>query len=153
MSIATPKGSFDNKPLWEYLNAAGKAFCGPIANHDEMAACLANMRTSGGDTTYFLESLGNSGRFAWVPLFWKELDQKPLNIREFRPVFLQTTLWGCEPGPCVLHDPGEPLASPILGNHKLDSLTALQIPRANLPDIIDDGYFGKGSQTFYAITE
>ena len=146
--------TFDDKPLWEYLNAAGQTFCGPIGDHDAMAVCLAGMA---GSTTYFLDSLATSPRFAWVPLFYGVdlgMGQTTLNIDEFLPIYIQTTLWSCNAGSCdAIHDPSEGITGTIAGNSKLEAVSALQIPRANLPEVIDDGFFGSGSETLYAISD
>jgi Flp pilus assembly protein TadG len=160
-TISTAQGNIDDKPLWEYLNGAGQTFCGTVNNHDEMADCLQKMRQATGNTNnYFLDSLGDSARFAWVPLFHNLVlgpgGSVSHNIKEFRPIYLQTTFWKCEPGGCdAVHDPGEPLQGTIKGGNgfSINALTSLQIPRKNLPDKIDDGFFGKGSETLYAIVE
>ena len=60
--------TIDDEPLWEYLNAAGQTLCGAVSDHDAMAACLASW--SSGDGMIFDDSLADSPRFGWVPLFW-----------------------------------------------------------------------------------
>ncbi len=153
--------AFDDKPLWEYLNAAGQGFCGAVSDHDAMAVCLSNMAGSASTQSYFLDSLADSPRFAWVPLFYGVtlgLGNTTLNIDEFRPVYIQTTFWQCNANDCdAIHDPSElPVLGSkgaISGNDKLEAVTALQIPRKNLPDVIDEEFFGEGGQTFYAIIE
>ena len=99
----------------------------------------------------------DSARFAWVPLFYGATlgnGNTTLNIDTFRPVYIQTTLWKCNANSCdATHDPSEGITGTISGNDKLEAVSALQIPRANLPDTVDDDFFGKGAETFYAITE
>lgn len=153
-TITVAGKTFDDKPLWEYLNGAGQAFCGTITNHDEMNTCLADMS---GDTVYFLDSLGDSARFAWVPLFYGTtlgMGDTTLNIYEFRPVYIQTTLWQCQASACdASHDPGEGITGTIQSQDSLIAVSALQLPRGNLPLTIDDTYFGRGGETLYAIVD
>lgn len=148
--------TWDDKPLWEYLNPAGQAFCapyltGPAWNHDDMATCVSNMA---GSTPYFLEAIAGSARFGWVPLFYGidlGLGNTTHNVLEFRSVYIQTTFWSCTPDSCAaIHDPSEPLQGSLAVNDKLEAVTAIQIPSGNLPFTIADG-FGKGGEVVHAI--
>jgi Flp pilus assembly protein TadG len=145
--------TFDDKPLWEYLNGDGQTLCGVITTHDEMAVCLASMS---GDTMYFLDSLTDSPRFAWVPLFYGTnlgTGNTTLNVDEFRPVYLQTTLWSCSASACdASHDPGEGITGTIQSNDSLIAVSALQLPVDNLPASADASFFGRGGAALYALT-
>lgn len=152
--------TFDDTPLWAYLNQAGRVFCAnelggfPVANHDDMLFCMSQMT---GNTVYFEESLGDSARFGWVPLFYGTdlgTGNTTHNISEFRPVYIQTTMWSCNPNDCgAIHNPSEGIIGTLESTHKLEAVSAMQIPRGALPDAIDDGFFGEGSETVYAISE
>jgi hypothetical protein len=149
--------TWDDKPLWEYLNAAGQIFCAPFRSepswtHDEIAACTAAMT---GTTAYFVEDIANAPRFGWVPLFYGfdlGTGNTTLNVVEFRSVYIQTTLWSCTPSACdAIHNPSEPIEGTLQTTDKLEAVTAIQVPKGNLPFTIADG-FGKGGETVYAIT-
>lgn len=161
--------SFDDTPLSYYLNANGIAFCTGIVGvpaapplrytHDEMAACL-DMYNPATDGILFEPTLQTAPRFGWVPLFYGTdlgAGNTTLNIREFRPVYIQTTFWKCNASNCdAIHDPQEPLGGTdmaISGNDAVEAVTAIQLPRLSLPTNILDPFEFDDSNTQYSIIE
>jgi hypothetical protein len=157
--------TFDDKPLWEYLNVAGQSLCPGVIDKAGMAACITKIRANPGTVYFWGEGeagpdIATSPRFAWVPLMHGTTlgnGSTTLNIDEFRPIYVQTTLWSCDANACdATHDPSEPggIVGTIKQNSKLEAVSAFQIPRSNLPDSVDDGFFGtSGADIFYAITK
>jgi hypothetical protein len=117
------RGSANNVPLWEYLNAAAKTrkavdlawSCDPAdwsideINHrgddfddephwKDMLACLRNYSSDWG--VIFDEDLADNPRFAYVPQFWDELSpvsepsSQAHRIKQFRAIFIQSMQWG-----------------------------------------------------------
>jgi len=143
--------TIDNEPLWTYLNANGTSVCGSFTgapdDHDLLVACLENPANhdAGGDWNagvIFSETIAESERFAWVPLFWDAMlgsGSTDHNIRYFSPVYLQTTFWKCNATRCkYVHDPGEStVVAPGNGNNaSVEAVTAIQIPIDALPDSV-----------------
>jgi hypothetical protein len=124
----------DNTPLWAFLNDDGKALCGTPSNKADMITCLGNWKPSNG--VIFDLALDSSPRWAWVPLFWENdlgTGNTDRTIREFRPVYLQTTLWKCNATTCsVVHEAGEtPVGSG--SNLEIEAVSGLQVPLGALP--------------------
>ncbi len=153
-NLVSVRGDFlDDTPLWDSLNADGQALCGTIVSHDEMTACLSNYTPS--DGVIFDAGLGNTPRFGWVPLFQQETlgaGTTLLTILEFRPIYIQTTLWGCNASSCSLvWDPSEGVTpGPI--NTRVEAATALAIPFEALPAAIREVQPGTDGQVSYLIT-
>ena len=114
----------DNVGLWEYLTDSGTGVCGrnnpaylddtidgtaiPPGGADATEAirsCLAGLKDSNHpnpDTGVFSNALLDSPRFAIVPRLWLTNDElnvvnpnKRANIKEFVPVYIQSTFWNC----------------------------------------------------------
>lgn len=136
----------DDTPLWDYLNVDGLALCGTTpTNKAEMIACLQAWTPA--DGIIFETSLSQSARWAWVPLFWEPTlgsGNSNRTIKEFRPVYLQTTLWKCTSNNCAyIFDPAEPLGGTLSGGGvKLEALSALQLPLQALPTTMQEAQPG-----------
>jgi len=144
----------DDTPLWSYLNGAGQALCGSITTHDDLVSCLETYSPSNG--VIFSEDIKDAPRFGWVPLFHETTlgtGTTTLTIREFRPVYIQTTLWGCTASSCSLEwDPGEPFG-PGPNNKRIEASTAIQIPKSALPDVVFDYEPGTDNQVQYLLSK
>lgn len=146
----------DDTKLSQYLFGAGITVCGAVGvpDHDAMINCLENYPGSG---QWFTEQLGQSPRFGWVPLV-HETNLGPggatVTIKEFRPVYIQTTFWGCNASGCDLEwDPDhEATAAPGPANKRVEAATAIQIPRAALPQSLQDVAPGTPGQVFYLLS-
>jgi Flp pilus assembly protein TadG len=153
-NLISVRGDFlDDTPLWTFLNANGQALCGSINTHDEMLACLNGYSPS--DGIIFDSALGKTPRFGWVPLFQEPTlgaGATTLTILEFRPIFIQTTFWGCNASGCSLEwDPAEGV-SPGPINKRVEAATALAIPFTALPTDIREVRPGTDGQVAYLIS-
>ncbi|MEA2001698.1 MAG: hypothetical protein U9N84_07415 [Actinomycetota bacterium] len=153
--------ALDNTPLWDYLTPSGKLFCAPIASpittHDEMVACLALYKSSGSTAELFTPSIIAAPRWGWVPLFHEATlgnGTTPLTIKDFRAVYIQTTLMSCIATTCeVIWDPGEPATHPGPGktNIRIEAATAIQLPASSLPEIARLSEPGSDTQVDYLL--
>jgi hypothetical protein len=142
----------DDTPLWNYLTVNCPVGPATPTSHEEMKTCLGAY----GSGEWFSEALGNSPRFGWVPLVY-EWDLGPggarVTIQEFRPVYIQTTFWGCGPAGCdVEWDPGEADASMGPNNIRVEAATAIQIPFDALPESLKLAAPGTPGQVFYLLS-
>ncbi|HVR79137.1 MAG TPA: pilus assembly protein TadG-related protein [Acidimicrobiia bacterium] len=110
-SAGGPKAAaiVDDIPLWDYLKTGiPGSDCSGVDTPPEMGICIAWAKDN--DEEIFTDDLASSPRFGWVPELW-ELDftGNPYHIKDYRPVFLDTTWYGCTAGPdgCdIMHTPG-----------------------------------------------
>ena len=135
----------DDTPLWDHLTAAGRSLCGTVTSHDQLLTCLAGYSSS--DGVIFSEDIIEESRFGWVPLFHESTlgnGSTDLTIREFRPIYIQTTFWGCKSKGCDLEwDPGESF-SPGASNVRIEASSAIVFPAGSLPTSITDAGPGSG---------
>ena len=143
----------DNARLSSYLNSAGRSLCGSGVDHTQMITCLQGYNSSMG--VIFDDSIADSPRFGWVPLFHEATlgpGNTTLTIKDFRPVYIQTTLWGCNANSCdLVWDPGEPFG-PGPNNVKIEASSAIQIPGDALPSGVVAGQPGSDSQVEYLLS-
>ncbi len=148
--------NLDDTPLWDLLTPAGQSFCGPIATHDEMVTCLGGYDDSDGEL--FSDLIIEAPRWGWVPLFHEATlgnGTTSLTIKEFRAVYIQTTFMSCDATSCEVEwDPGEPATHPGPGktNIKIEAATAIQLPRASLPEIARLSEPGSDTQVDYLLS-
>jgi Flp pilus assembly protein TadG len=151
----------DNKPLWEYFNGNGAAVCGTISDHDGLISCLTNPANfSAGQWSagvIFQEGVIDSPRFGWVPLTYEPTlgpGGATVTFQEFRPVFIQTTFWGCNAGGCDIEwDPGEAAPGPGANNIRVEAASAVQIPLLALPESLRKVAPGTPGQVLYLISK
>lgn len=90
-----------------------------------------------GDALNGIWDIMQAPRFGFVPLLWNQTwptgQSDPVQIREFRPIYFQTMLLGCNNNDCAgVHNPGESWSS-INDNKKLDAVSAMAIRMPMLP--------------------
>src|SRR5438093_1408259 len=96
-----------------------------------------------GDATNGVVDIQRSPRFAFVPELWASQwgsGSGDYLIRRFRPVFLQSTYFGCNANSCsASHDPGETGSGiPASSNKQLEGLTALLLMNQMFPAAVID---------------
>jgi hypothetical protein len=146
----------DDQPLWDHLNDVGKDLCGwSISSHQDLIDCLTLTYTAA-DGVIFEEDINEAPRFGWVPLFHEATlggGTTTLTIKEFRPIYVQTTLWGCNASSCSLEwDPAEGV-SPGPNNVRIEASTAINIPLSALPQEVRDKEPGSDSQVSYLLSK
>lgn len=130
--------ALDNVGLWEYLSTAGADTSDPCHGDNDayvdvvddgalatfrLDQCLRGL--AGASTPSFSSGILDSPRFALVPQLW--LNEAALeaagpgtnvNIKLFRPVYIQTTFWNCSATECMAFErygdssPGDPIDDP-----------------------------------------
>lgn len=159
----------DHTGLWEYLDSG----CSPTpSTHEEMRDCLET-----GSPTFKGDILG-APRFAAIPIFHNDPDAPgAYRIKEFIPVWLETTYYNCNSGPAhcdTVHSPGEtfpgtppgvPPACPAeladdtkncdwsdtSGPDSVYGLTALVLKTSMLPADIQENFPGVPGTRTYAL--
>ena len=145
----------DDTPLWAFLSDDGLALCGNPTSKAELVTCLDEWEES--DGTIFTSAIGDSPRWAWVPLFWEDdlgSGSSDRTIREFRPVYVQSTLWKCKSSSCaIVHDPGEPVGGTGAGggNTQIEAVSGIQIPIGALPPSIQKAQPGTDGDKEYVL--
>jgi hypothetical protein len=155
--------AIEDKPLWEFIDPGlttgipTSCVRSNIASKAQMKTCIADYVSgvecgtapspcttplftadTDGDAMNGVVDIQRSSRFAFVPELW-ELVWGPgsgdYTIKRFRPVFVQTTFFGCDSSSCDgLHDPGETGSGlPVPHNRKLAALTGLLLVKEMLP--------------------
>jgi len=108
-SAGGPKAAaiVDDTPLWDYLiGSLPGPFCNSVATPLEMELCIAWAKSN--NKVIFTNGLADSLRFGWVPeLLESDFTGNPYHIVDYRPVYLDTTWYGCNASDCtILHTPG-----------------------------------------------
>jgi len=168
ITIGTGSGqvSLDNTPLWTYLNGNGISVCGTVTSHDDLIDnCLDRTLNPGNYTAgvwkhgaIFADTILNAPRFGWVPLFHEDdlgAGTSNRTIREFRPVYIQTTLWGCNAGGCTTYwDPAEALVGDQpKKNDLIEAATAINLPREMFPSKVTDTEPGTDNSVSYLLSK
>jgi hypothetical protein len=151
----------DDRALWEYipstLTTGIPASClrsafGPTASKAQMTTCIQDYVAGGHTAELFSEDADADGqldiletpRFGFVPLFHPvDGDGTFLSgtraylIKQFLPIFLQTTYFACNPGGCAgTFDPGEAGSGlPVNSNKKADAVTAFVLNASMFPPL------------------
>jgi len=110
-SAGGPKAAaiVDKKPLWDFLKSgSGVPECNPATVDTPllMEICIAEAKSTG--TVIFTDDLADSLRFGWVPqLLESNFTGNPYHIVLPRPVYLDTTYFGCNATSCdIMYTPG-----------------------------------------------
>lgn len=102
----------NNEPLWNYLLAdpPGTA-CDGVDTPAEMLNCIAWAKST--STVVFksgTDGLVTAQRYGWTPAVWEDDFGTPstdYHIKGYTPVYLDTTLFGCNSNRCnIIHTPG-----------------------------------------------
>ena len=108
---STPAAIVDDDPLWDYLSTAPSLNGTPcddatVNTPQLMDLCIAWAKA--GSVEVFDNDLATSGRFGWVPEIWEaDFTGNPYHIKSFRPVYLDTTFYGCNANSCdIMYTPG-----------------------------------------------
>ena len=153
--------ALDDKPLWEFIDPGLVSGIPPscvrsaISSKTQMNACLADYAggvgcstapcnvplfeaDTDGDAANGIVDIQRSPRFAFVPELWASqwgTGSGDYQIRRFRPVFVQSTYFGCNASGCAAEfDPGEPGSGiPVNGNKQLEGLTAMLLMNQMFP--------------------
>jgi hypothetical protein len=161
MQIVTLKGiDVDDTGLWQYLNpgpgAPPSCAIGVAVDKATMIQCLDDYKMTNSNADLFDESIADNPRWAWAPLLvefnFPPGQSDPVNIFEFRNVWLQTTLWKCNANACdAIHEAGEGVVGMVNGNDQLEAVSALQIPRTALPKTLEDTAPGRPGRISFVI--
>jgi Flp pilus assembly protein TadG len=112
-----------------------------VVNPDGSVGTVLFGRDTDGNSDNDQYDIMQAPRFGFVPLLWEQFpsgQSDPINVRAFRPVYLQTTYYGCSGGSCDgVHNPGEPWSA-IASNKKLQALSAMAIRLPMLPEAARD---------------
>jgi hypothetical protein len=174
--VRTGTQPLDDKPLWEFIDPTLTSGIPPscvrsgISSKTQMRTCLADYAAgvgcatvpcsvplftadTDGDATNGVVDIQRSPRFAFVPQLWDDqwgTGSGNYAIKRFRPVFVQTTYFGCNAQRCsASHDPGEAgTGIPVATNKQLEGLTALLLLNQMFPAaVIDLGPGHTGTST------
>gem|GEM_PF-1447281 len=153
--------NLDDRPLWYYLDGSltspgiptscvkstfnnstqppfdwdGDGTLDLAESFQHMTRCLTDHVASGSATTMFLETIGDSPRFSYVPQFWESTFPSGngwLHILRFKATWLQTTWWK-KGGTITPFNPGEAGTFVAPGNWALIQLSGIVIPDLSLP--------------------
>jgi hypothetical protein len=152
--------NLDDRPLWFYLDGSltspaipascvKATFNNALAPFDwdgdgvvdapesfqHMSRCLQDHVSSGSTTVMFLETVGDTPRFSYVPQFWESSFPSGngwLHILRFKATWLQTTWWK-RGGTTTAFNPGESGSFIAGGNWALIQLSGIVIPDPALP--------------------
>lgn len=156
----------DNTGLWGHFNGTEPATCSTASDHDAVTACLTDPSNYAVDPmsgelvwnrgVIFNDDISDSPRFGWVPLIYENSlgpGGTTVTIEEFRPVYIQTTFWGCNASSCsLIWDPGEGAPTPGPNNKRVEAATALKIPFLALPERLREAAPGTPGQVHYLIS-
>lgn len=151
----------NNKPLWEYIDGSlsasqipascvrssfdssnpdfdwdGDGVLDKAGSWQHLGACLSDYAAGSGYSILFLETVGESPRFGYVPQFWETSlgsGSTWLHIRQFRATFLQGTWWKKGNDWQPFH-PGEACASCSASGYAMKQLSAFIVPDTALPE-------------------
>ncbi|MDH5371892.1 MAG: Tad domain-containing protein [Acidimicrobiia bacterium] len=167
-----PITRLNNTPLWNYLiggNSPG--FCNTVYDigtgidtPTEMQACLDMWGAGVG--VIFEPTIKDAKRYAFVPEFHIPFGTPGTEYRfkDFRPVYLNTTYYGCSAGTCsIVHTPGvsdtggcgvdpiETCGTPGPWNNALEAVTAFIFKPGMLPADALDPFPGDDDEIEYAL--
>lgn len=164
-----PEVKLDDVALWEYLKGGiPDPSCNGVDEPAEMLACLNWAK--GTDTVIFKDSIGKAARFGFTPQVEEPDFLTPgeyYHIVGYRPVFVDTTYFGCTSGGCsIVHTPKvpdmgacPPAPGPVTcgtaGSHTngLAAVTAYVLEPEILPDVAKSPSPGADGQRRYNLSE
>jgi hypothetical protein len=102
-----PEVRVDNAPLWSYLSYTSGA-CSGVNTPAEMLTCIAWAKSN--NTEIFDDSIVDAARFGFTPEVAEFDFLTPgsyYHIIGYRPVYIDTTYYGCNSSGCgIVHTPG-----------------------------------------------
>ncbi|HEY7583650.1 MAG TPA: pilus assembly protein TadG-related protein [Acidimicrobiia bacterium] len=167
---SNPATRLDDTPLWNYLVSGLSGACDKslVDTHAEMVACIAWAKST--STTIFLDSIIDAKRFGFTPLMWENDISSPstlYHVKDFLPVYLDTTMYGCNSNSCPIHHtPG--IAStgacpnnggsitcgtPGAANRSLNAVTSYILSKTILPLGAQSPYPGANNQRTFSLAE
>lgn len=190
---ATPAAMVDSTPLWTLLldgdgDATQGTECDPndtlpvgfetdsdpgVSNPDEMEACIDWAKNDpGGPTVIFKDAIRSATRYGWTPEVWEPDFLTPgslYHIKDYRPVYIDTTLFGCNNNGCaIIHTPGAVDLGPCepgltdtritcgiggSANKKLSGVTAYVLSQSIVPLVAKTPAPGALNQLTYNLTK
>ena len=102
---------------------------------EHLSACLTEYVAGGHTAPLFLDTLKDSPRFGYVPLFWEDSfgsGNEWLHVQVFKAAWIQATWWK-KGGTVTVFHPGEPGSFTGGGSWSLIQLSGLIVPDAALP--------------------
>jgi len=169
-SVPVPSAIVDDNPLWDYLKSSipGLPVCNKtqVDTHPEMLACIFSAKASG--TEIFTDDIAESKRFGFTPELWEaDITGNPYHLKDYRPVYLDTTFYDCNATTCTIsHTPGVadsgacPAApeyltcgTPGTFNKTLEAVTAYILSKDLLPPIAKEPAPGDDDQRRYNLSE
>ncbi len=167
---STPAARIDDTTLWSYLAGGlpGPCSSATVDTPQEMVSCIGWAKSTG--TEIFIDDIIFAPRFGFTPGVW-ELDfltpGSAYHIKEYRPVYMDTTYYGCTSSSCdIVHTVGvadggpcgpDPefvtCGTPGPGNKGLDAVAAYILDPSILPDVAKTPNPGAANQRSYALSE
>lgn len=169
---STPPAYLDNTPLWNFLSGGtSPAFCAGTYDFDgintpnEMRDCLDAWVSA--DGIIFSSTIKAEQRYAFIPEFHIPFGGPPTiyRFKSFRPVYLNTTYWGCNSNSCqIVHVPGVAdtgacgvgptltCGTPGSKSRSLNGVTAFILQDGMLPADALDPFPGANDEYAYALT-
>lgn len=163
-----PQARIDDTPLWSFLKSALPAPCSGITTPAAMISCINWAKATG--TEIFEDAIIGSPRFGFTPEVWSPDFLTPGSyyyIKDYRPVYIDTTYYGCDASNCVIsHTAGVADAgacpnlavlttcgTPGAGNRSLDAVTAYVLSKDILPDVAKTPSPGAENQRRFNLSE
>ncbi len=162
----------DDTPLWDYLAGGIPGVdCAGVNTPAEMLSCIAWAKAN--SVAIFDDSIITSQRFGFTPEV-AEADftsgsSAPYHIVGYRPVYVDTTFYGCSAGPnqCdIIHTPGVANADPCpvdpqwvtcgvpgAWNDNLNAVTAYVLSASILPEVARSPSPGEDGQRRFSLSE
>ncbi|GEM_PF-3373697 len=163
-----PEVKVDDKPLWDYLKSSTVTDCNNVGDPDGMRLCIQAAKSAG--VVVFDDSIIDSPRFGFTPQVSEPDFLTPgsyYHIIGYRPVFIDTTYYGCNSSGCeIVHTPGigesgacppapEDITCGIPGNHnkELAAVSAYVLASGILPGPAQQPAPGDDDQRRYNLSE
>lgn len=160
----------DNTTLWSFLKTGLGGLCNNtlVDTPAEMIACISSAKSTG--TEIFENDIALSSRFGFTPDVWELTFLTPgqyYHIKGYRPVYIDTTYYGCNAGGCdVVHTTGVADSGPCPGveefitcgtpgahNKNLQAVTAYVLDSSILPPAAKEPGPGSAAQRFFNLSD